>query len=276
MQDLLPWMAPWGMWAIYALMGLAGVVLSASGWHGWRFHDTPRCPRCGYDRTGLPSETCPECGHVIPRPIDAFRSRRRRWSLMLLGLFVATALPALAVQRRVRQYGWEYYTRVGPAYAASPYEVEWSYDVAGYRIESIRDRRDLYEGSEFQGPVLRIRRGDAVLLRKEHLAWTYIVTTPAPGTDLNANGVPDVILGTNGGGHDHTHWAIIELDRRRPHLLGDFRNPPDVEFSVCDPDGDGVWHVNVPLWSYDEKTGWDCVPSTVAWDGKRFAHRPEF
>ena len=274
MQDLLPWMAPWSLWSLYAFLFFAGCVHIWHGWHGHRFHSTPRCPRCGYDRTGLPSDTCPECGRTPRDPGEAFRSRRRRYWLIALGLIVCTALPAVAVQRRVRQYGWQYYRRVGPAYWLFPTDTEWSYDIAGYRIDSISDPRD-WNGGRFIGEILRVRRRGVVYLREEDKDGTRIITNPAPGTDLNGNGIPDVIYGVWPGGHSAIDYTILELRPQEPVVIGTFSNYPDIDFKVI-PAGGGKWEIDAPLWHYDNDRGWSSTDSTVAWNGTRFEHVSQF
>lgn len=277
MQDLLPWMAPWGVWSLYLLMLVAGAVHVWHGWFGHCFHDGPRCPSCGYDRTGIADSPCPECGREIRRPYEPFRSRRRRLWLVALGLLVAAALPSAAVTRRVREYGWDYYRRVGPVYWMFPTETVWSYRNGEYVVACVEDVAEGWANSRFVGDKLLISRGGATLLAAEDSDSICLEEEPAPGTDLNANGLPDVVIRfqSHGSGAYQT-YRIFELAPAGLVKLADFDTRgegPSATF--VDEDEDGIYEIIADDWIYDSELGRSYpVPSILLWDGNQFTRRP--
>lgn len=277
MQDLLPWMAPWGVWSLYGLMFFAGCVLLWTGWFAWRFHDYPKCPKCGYDRTGLPGPACPECGYAVTRPWEPYTSRRRRYSLLLLGLIVAVALPGIAVTRRVRQYGWEYYRRVGPVYWMFPTQTVWSYRNGDYVLVCVEDVAEGWANSRFVGDKLLIARGGVTLLAAKDTDSICLEEEPAPGTDLNANSLPDVVIRfqSHGSGAYQT-YRIFELGPAGLVQLSEFYTKgegPSATF--VDEDDDGIYEIIADDWIYDSELGRSYpVPSILLWDGNQFTRRP--
>ena len=104
MSDLIPWMAPYTGWGVMLAVAIVGLAIARRG-RGGRWPDgAPHCLQCEYDLTGIASASCPECGRPVDDDKRLYR-RRRRWSLLLLGLAVAIALPTFAVTRRVNEYG---------------------------------------------------------------------------------------------------------------------------------------------------------------------------
>lgn len=276
MQDLLPWMAPWGVWSLYLLMLIAGCALAWQGWFARRFHDHPRCPKCAYDRRGLPSATCPECGYCVIRPWEPYTSRRRRYSLLLLGLLTAVSLPSVAVTRRVRQYGWEYYRRVGPVYWMFPTETEWVYRHGDFEIRCFSDPAHPWSNDQFSGQKLHITYRGETLLEEQSLFIELIEALPA-GTDLNANGYPDVVLVMHPGGNSTWHnYQIIELRERAIAKLADFGARGEGD-TICfyDLDNDGILEVANSEWQWDGNT-WQSSPTVLVWDGNQFTRRPYY
>lgn len=121
MSDLVTWLAPYSGWAILLALAVLGGAITTYALFADRARHR-RCPRCGYDLSHSPTSVCSECGRTLRSERDGFRTRRR-WPLAFVGLLVAIALPTFVVQRRVRQYGWAYYTYVGPLYWLWPDET---------------------------------------------------------------------------------------------------------------------------------------------------------
>ncbi len=71
------------LWWLSIALGV-GTLLVAIGWRGRRIGDEPRCRRCGYILSELPSPICPECG------VDSSRRKPRR------GVRKVRAIPLIA------------------------------------------------------------------------------------------------------------------------------------------------------------------------------------
>jgi len=66
---MLMWLA--GGFAI--VVGIVGLILLRVGFFPKRRGDTPYCRKCGYNQTGAPSATCPECGADSQNPPRPWR-----------------------------------------------------------------------------------------------------------------------------------------------------------------------------------------------------------
>lgn len=68
---------------------LLGLVLLVRGLWGKHVGDEPRCRRCKYNLTGLPSNRCPECGADLDAPrATVIGLRQRRKAALIVGLFM--------------------------------------------------------------------------------------------------------------------------------------------------------------------------------------------
>ncbi|UCG31769.1 MAG: hypothetical protein JSU68_08870 [Phycisphaerales bacterium] len=89
-----------------------GILFLIRGLVGKRVGTEPRCGKCGYNLTGLPSEICPECGfHVQHEDIVHGVRQRHRYSLVL-GLVLLTASTAAlagALCAKARQISYYHY-----------------------------------------------------------------------------------------------------------------------------------------------------------------------
>ena len=88
----------------------------------------------------------------------------------MLGATVALVLPAVAVARGVREFGWAYYRRVGPVYWMLPTDTVWSYRNGRYEVACIEDSASEAANARFCSPKLIIRCGGriAVAARPVH------------------------------------------------------------------------------------------------------------
>ena len=248
MADLIPMLAPWGGRALAAVMLLVG------GWVAWRAlrgdrAKPPRCPTCGYDATGLPSNVCPECGHAVRREADRRRTRRH-WRAAVVGVLVACAVPAWAVQRRVSAYGWDYYTYVGPIRWVSPTRAAQAFDVGDFRVEVRRDRIP-WDPAD---PVLRVSGpGGADFTRAGWRMWIRAGGAGGPLLlDLNGNGFPEVLAETDPGGiHPNTSGLVVELNPQTgPRLLAEIDANAGGGVTLRDVDADGTPEVLTRDWRF--------------------------
>jgi len=81
--------------ALIPLLVFAAVLAALAVWRRWAglmpLPDGPRCGRCGYNVTGLPSSICPECGSDL-RAVGTATPRPRWTPGRGLCLFLWTAL----------------------------------------------------------------------------------------------------------------------------------------------------------------------------------------
>lgn len=281
MSDLLPWMAPWTGLTLATVLLAAGLYLFWRGLFSDRSHSTPRCPKCWYDRTGLPSATCPECGYAIKKEADAFRTRRS-WKLAVFSTVVAFGLPTYAIQNRVREYGWRYYLQLQPMYWLFPTRVLWSRQCNGYLIECLVDQRDR-GGEEFDNQRLRIRRaGKTALQHNDGWEWQLGYTDGSihngvdVGTDFNGDGVPDIaLIEWSGGAHCCYTLYLFELgptDLKPLAVIKAHHSNP--EFTRRN----GLVDINLQDWTF---AYWNTsfadspAPSVIlSWNGSKYAIDP--
>lgn len=265
MSDLLPWMAPWSGRVLTLGVFAFGLWLM---WRGWRRRkrDAPHCPACDYNLTGSTSPSCPECGFTPTDEGHKFRGRRR-WRLVLIGLLVAMSLPVYVVQRRVRVYGWEYYTYVGPIYWLSPTKTIEEQQVNGLTIRVIRDRRPMSLLYTFE-----IRRNHRVLyagsdyrIKLGHTLWsdgevtvTYVETY-------------------SGGAHccETTDVLVFRGGIFEVYPIHGYHS----SIVFTDLDGDGVPEVELNDWTFQYwNTSFADSPAprvVLKWDGDRFNADPQ-
>jgi len=91
-------------WFAIAL-ALPGLLLIAWGICGRRVGSEPRCRRCGYELTGLPHATCPECGTDYTATLVRIGVLQRRRRAIALG-FVLMAVGVAGGSRWVRSIDW--------------------------------------------------------------------------------------------------------------------------------------------------------------------------
>jgi hypothetical protein len=89
------------IWAVLGFLAILAVVLLYLGLFQDRSRGRPRCPRCWYHMTGAPSLVCPECGHDARNPKRLYRTRRRRWAIVLAVLMAACCYYSWLVRIRV-------------------------------------------------------------------------------------------------------------------------------------------------------------------------------
>lgn len=82
-------MQDWAFWIFGGVLGLVGLVLGVWSLFWDRSRGRRRCPRCWYDMVGAVADengrrTCPECGKVIKRERQLFKTRRR-WPWAVAG-----------------------------------------------------------------------------------------------------------------------------------------------------------------------------------------------
>ena len=253
MSDLLPWMAPYSGWTVMTLLALLGLRVAARGLRR-RPSRGPggRCARCGYDLTGAPTLICSECGHARQARAPSLHLRRRP-GVVLLGLLLATALPAFVVQRRVRAYGWAYYLRVGPGYWLWPDEVRYEASSGSYRIRITRDRRGSFDGARYSGMRCTITRsGKTVWSANDWIIDPGMSNEADDGTadsqlgpfaDIDRDGSPEFLCTGNGGGNSGaTTLHIISLAPEGVREMLDHHPPGQTDniHAARDLDEDGV------------------------------------
>jgi hypothetical protein len=89
------------IWTVFSLFAVAAAMLLYLGFFQDRSRGRPRCPRCWYNMTGAPSFVCPECGHDARSPKRLYRTRRRRWAILLSFVAVACCYYSWLVRVRV-------------------------------------------------------------------------------------------------------------------------------------------------------------------------------
>lgn len=60
-----------------------------------------RCPRCWYNMSGLEAVRCPECGHSIQSPNHLCKTRRVKWPIVPIALFLSIAIHGFISARHV-------------------------------------------------------------------------------------------------------------------------------------------------------------------------------
>lgn len=102
--------------SVCGALGVSGLALLVRGLRGRQLETPPRCPKCDYDLSELPTLKCPECGWVID-PYRIRRSRRQRigkaiaWGCVLLTIGAPLAwldVPGRVVAEVRRGAWWEY------------------------------------------------------------------------------------------------------------------------------------------------------------------------
>lgn len=247
MSDLFPWYAPYTGWAVALLLMCVGAFLVALGLRHREIADRRVCPKCRYDLRATPASQCSECGYVLRSEAEARRLGRRPW-LVLLGVIVAAALPTWTVHHRVREYGWDYYTRLHPFYYFSPDLTLWSAKYNGYDCRIVEDRRRLYEGTRYYNRRLLISKHGRVVFTfddgfiNEGFAGVNSGPVLPALIDLDHDGTLELVCSSNPGGNstpDFVHLfrlgdTLTVLNTYIPgHRAGiDIRS-----FSMPDPQG---------------------------------------
>jgi hypothetical protein len=216
MSDLLPFLAPWSGRILTLAVFLSGLTACALFLRrGWRNRSaTPACPACSYDLSATHTPLCPECGRSSTAPQRARGPRRTRAAIICF--LVALSLPTFVAQRRMRQYGWDYYLRLRPLYDLFPMKtVRHSSLGRGFDLRVTQNRRSI-EYNEY----LTVRGPGAPAVRHSE----FRVLPPLnPIEDLNADGYPDILIETHSGGaHCCSRTLIISLDPSGPRTIFDF------------------------------------------------------
>ncbi len=255
MSDLLPWMAPWTGWIVSVLLLACGCALIWRGLFCDRSRGHPRCPNCWYDRTGLPTTTCPECGHTLQDPRDAWHTRRH-WRIALCGIVVAFALPVFAMQRRIRQQGWGYYLRIEPLYSMFPTQVVASRSFGKFTVKILQDRRYGFNGARFENEIVRIQQGSKTELEIRN-GWrcsldTDLLDSGSPSAqDLTGDGIADVVLVQwSGGMRGSFEFYIVELGPQHARLLDTIDAGDTSEPLFRDLDHDGRIDITLNDWTF--------------------------
>jgi hypothetical protein len=277
MLDLMPWMAPWGRLGIALALLVFGLLITAYALLHDRARGRPRCPRCWYNATGLPSRRCPECGHEVESEQQRYRTRRS-YRLAVVGLLVAFTLPSLVITRRVHEYGWGYYLTYGPLYWLLPRVKEQSLTIESYTITLDRDRRERWPSR------LRITRAGRVLFEEKQWCWLIgggfedALSVPV-GHDLNGNGIADLIISNHtGGAHCCATYYLFELDLDELRSLGVIHAAHGLQ-GFKDIDGDGTVEIIVHDWSFAywhaSFAGSPAPRVILRWDGQAFVPSSE-
>lgn len=95
----LIWVLAGGTVALCALIVLLWALFSD------RSRGRRRCPKCWYSMEAAPSLRCPECGFVAKRERHLYRTRRR-WKLAFVAVPLLMLAVYLAIQPKVRPYGY--------------------------------------------------------------------------------------------------------------------------------------------------------------------------
>lgn len=238
MSDLMPWLAPWSGRLLALLLFTAGLAITYRALFRKSRDGRPRCPKCQYDLTGGVSPVCPECGYARIRR-DRPGRPPRRYLLALVGLVIAFALPTYVVQRRVRQYGWKYYTTYGPFYYFWPTKERQRFEIGEYVFTVAEDRRPTYIATTrlaFRGSTVWEMTGDFYVDYGDREFGLKV----DPGDDITGNGVPDLVAWNySGGAHCCETFTIFELHPDGPRLLADIASGnSSVDFEDLDDDGD--------------------------------------
>ncbi|GMU20170.1 MAG: hypothetical protein AMXMBFR13_02690 [Phycisphaerae bacterium] len=91
------------IWLGFTVAGSLIVALLYLGVFQDRSRGRPRCPQCWYNMTGAPSLVCPECGHDARFQGRLFRTRRRRWPVVLAILLALGCAYAWQVRLRIAE-----------------------------------------------------------------------------------------------------------------------------------------------------------------------------
>lgn len=107
----------WLQLLLFGLGLLAGLFLLILGLRGRRVGDRPYCRRCGYDLTGLSSDTCPECGLTNATKLAVYGRRKPVRLAVVSGLvLVIVLLPLLS---------FDIYRHVSGFNTLTLYPVSW-------------------------------------------------------------------------------------------------------------------------------------------------------
>ena len=237
MSDLIPMFAPWGGRVLAGVLAVLGLLLAGYALFRDPARRRPRCPKCWYDATGLTGDVCPECGHRVRSLKDRHR-RRRRWKLAFVGLLLMGAVPTWAVTRRVRTYGWRYYTYAGPIRWWSTGHLVPSYRVGDFRVGVWMDRIPWASEPE----TLCVGGPGGPDVKIEGYRWD--VRGGRDGAELfdfNANGVPEVWAEEwSGGAHCCLTACVVELDPKLgPRVIETLDAGAADTVELRDVDGDG-------------------------------------
>lgn len=255
------------LWVLIGV-GVIGALLLAWALAWDRARGRARCPKCWYDRGGLPSEAaCPECGLVPGRARSVHRTRRR-WRVALLGLLLASA-PAWNL---AYAQGLKAYYRYKPRFALAE-----RLDVAGLTVERHEWAADWVD--HWEAPYVEVRSGSRVLLRLDGVRVGIGGYAEAGlvglGEDITGDGEPNLILTTHTGGMkccqtDHV-YAIDARDRGRLVPLATLNRSNE----WIDADGDGVLehrqYDDAYAYRWTSGAGSPYPVVMLRWDGVRYA-----
>ncbi|QDU34490.1 hypothetical protein KS4_25600 [Poriferisphaera corsica] len=247
MSDLLPIFAPYSGWLILLLLLMIGICIAAYGLLRDRRKPYPRCPKCRYNLTGFQNSSndqCPECGEVIHTQANLY-SCNRSYRLIILGLLFAFALPIFIVQRRVRQYGWIYYTYVGPLYYLLPDVVIAEKEINGFKIIETADRRAYYT-SRNDITHLTIATENDIVIQKDGFRWQYDIDGRSQsnreiiGQDITGNNYPNIVFFEwTGGAHCCYPTTILEQREDQTVVLFD-DDLGNSSIQILDLNNDGI------------------------------------
>ena len=85
-------------WCLAGALLVAGLVLLKTGLWPRRRGETPHCPACNYNLTGLTSEQCPECGTAVTASAIVFGERHRRPLRIMAGMTLLLIAAGLTVR----------------------------------------------------------------------------------------------------------------------------------------------------------------------------------